>query len=121
MGPIQNKRRDVASTPPRRDVASTPPRPPLLPSRPATATVLRFAPEWRNGRRGGFKIRSPSRGVWVQVPPLAPRSNGPLTQRLECHPHTVEVGGSNPPWPTSHPALAKVASDAKADPEPPRR
>ena len=35
---------------------------------------------------------------------------GRLTQRLECHPHTVEVTGSNPVAPTSGPEAVPTAS-----------
>jgi hypothetical protein len=40
-------------------------------------------------------------------------SLGRLTQRLECHPHTVEVAGSNPAPPITNPAKRRVRGDSR--------
>ena len=38
----------------------------------------------------------------LTMPLLLAFAFGRLTQRLECHPHTVEVTGSNPVTPISY-------------------
>ena len=42
-----------------------------------------------------MSVRLAKRGV-VSDTVSIPKISGRLTQRLECHPHTVEVAGSNP-------------------------
>ena len=40
-----------------------------------TAGYTGVEPKWRNGRRDGLKNRSRAIGVWVRLPPSAPKSN----------------------------------------------
>src|SRR5262249_26661882 len=50
----------------------------------------------RRRREGVRKILNPFAGSRVRLTQANCRQTGRLTQRLECHPHTVEVTGSNP-------------------------
>ncbi len=42
--------------------------------RAALVFALSNEPKWRNGKRGGFKIRCPL-GLWVRLPPSVPPSS----------------------------------------------
>src|SRR5581483_7924769 len=64
---------------------------------------VRRRPGGPDGRPAeGVNLDSPRAVVFQEPPPAPPgaRVAGRLTQRLECHPHTVEVTGSNPVAPT---------------------